>query len=129
MIPILAGYIAYSIADKPGLVPGMIGGFIARLEVFMTAQAAPVSSAESLPDFWLDTRHLGSKIKSSKSNPADYADYYYSGVCITDCRFSVCVFDRRTCSSNFHIFNGLAGGDERVELDPSGIDFRRDDLI
>ncbi|MDZ5719866.1 fructose-specific PTS transporter subunit EIIC [Bacillus inaquosorum] len=29
MIPILAGYIAYSIADKPGLVPGMIGGFIA----------------------------------------------------------------------------------------------------
>ena len=29
MIPILAGYIAYSIADKPGLVPGMIGGAIA----------------------------------------------------------------------------------------------------
>lgn len=29
MIPILAGYIAYSIADKPGLVPGMIGGLIA----------------------------------------------------------------------------------------------------
>lgn len=29
MVPILAGYIAYSIADKPGLVPGMIGGAIA----------------------------------------------------------------------------------------------------
>ncbi|WP_242273420.1 PTS fructose transporter subunit IIABC [Bacillus cereus group sp. BfR-BA-01538] len=29
MVPILAGYIAYSIADKPGLVPGMIGGYIA----------------------------------------------------------------------------------------------------
>lgn len=29
MIPILAGYIAYSIADKPGLAPGMIGGLIA----------------------------------------------------------------------------------------------------
>lgn len=29
MIPILAGYIAFSIADKPGLVPGMIGGYIA----------------------------------------------------------------------------------------------------
>ncbi|PGV83933.1 PTS fructose transporter subunit IIABC [Bacillus thuringiensis] len=28
MVPILAGYIAYSIADKPGLVPGMIGGYI-----------------------------------------------------------------------------------------------------
>lgn len=29
MVPILAGYIAYSIADRPGLAPGMIGGFIA----------------------------------------------------------------------------------------------------
>lgn len=28
MVPILAGYIAYSIADRPGLVPGMIGGYI-----------------------------------------------------------------------------------------------------
>jgi PTS system fructose-specific IIC component len=28
MLPILAGYIAYSIAGKPGLVPGMIGGFL-----------------------------------------------------------------------------------------------------
>lgn len=29
MLPVLAGYIAYSIAGKPGLVPGMIGGFLA----------------------------------------------------------------------------------------------------
>lgn len=29
MIPILAGYIAYSIADRPGLVPGMVGGYLA----------------------------------------------------------------------------------------------------
>lgn len=29
MIPILAGYIAYSIADRPGLAPGMIGGTVA----------------------------------------------------------------------------------------------------
>ncbi|WP_426427995.1 fructose-specific PTS transporter subunit EIIC [Staphylococcus equorum] len=29
MVPILAGYIAVSIADKPGLVPGVIGGAIA----------------------------------------------------------------------------------------------------
>lgn len=29
MVPILAGYIAMSIADKPGLVPGIIGGAIA----------------------------------------------------------------------------------------------------
>jgi PTS system fructose-specific IIC component len=30
MIPILAGFIAYSIADTPGLVPGMIGGMLAN---------------------------------------------------------------------------------------------------
>ncbi|MDD7796290.1 PTS fructose transporter subunit IIC [Clostridium sp. 'White wine YQ'] len=30
MIPALAGYIAYSIADRPGLVPGMVGGFLAQ---------------------------------------------------------------------------------------------------
>lgn len=29
MVPILAGFIAVSIADRPGLVPGMIGGYIA----------------------------------------------------------------------------------------------------
>ncbi len=30
-IPILAGYISYSIADRPGLAPGMIGGILAGL--------------------------------------------------------------------------------------------------
>ena len=29
MIPILAGFIAFSIADRPGLVPGMVGGMLA----------------------------------------------------------------------------------------------------
>ncbi|WP_182417495.1 PTS fructose transporter subunit IIC [Bartonella sp. HY038] len=29
MVPILSGYIAFSIADRPGLVPGLIGGFLA----------------------------------------------------------------------------------------------------
>lgn len=29
MLPVLAGYIAQSIADRPGLLPGMIGGMIA----------------------------------------------------------------------------------------------------
>lgn len=28
MVPLLAGYIAFSIADRPGLVPGMIGGML-----------------------------------------------------------------------------------------------------
>lgn len=29
MVPILAGYIAYAIADRPGLAPGLIGGVLA----------------------------------------------------------------------------------------------------
>ncbi|MGM0499330.1 MAG: PTS fructose transporter subunit IIC [Bacillota bacterium] len=29
MVPILAGYIAFSIADRPGIAPGMIGGMLA----------------------------------------------------------------------------------------------------
>ncbi len=29
LVPILAGFIAYSIADRPGITPGMIGGMIA----------------------------------------------------------------------------------------------------
>lgn len=29
MVPILAGYIAHSIADRPGLAPGMVGGMLA----------------------------------------------------------------------------------------------------
>lgn len=29
MIPVLAGYIAFSIADRPGLAPGLIGGMLA----------------------------------------------------------------------------------------------------
>lgn len=29
MVPILAGYIAYSISDRPGLVPGMVAGMLA----------------------------------------------------------------------------------------------------
>lgn len=30
MVPVLAGYIAYSIADRPGLAPGLIGGALAN---------------------------------------------------------------------------------------------------
>jgi PTS system fructose-specific IIC component len=30
-VPILGGYIAYSIADRPGLAPGMVGGLLASL--------------------------------------------------------------------------------------------------
>lgn len=39
MVPILAGFIAFSIADRPGLVPGMIGGFIAANGSFYGSEA------------------------------------------------------------------------------------------
>ena len=39
MIPILSGYIAYAIADRPGLVPGMIGGWIAANGSFYDSEA------------------------------------------------------------------------------------------
>ncbi|GGJ95720.1 PTS system mannose-specific EIIBCA component [Lentibacillus kapialis] len=39
MVPILAGFIAVSIADRPGLVPGMIGGYIAVTGSFYGSEA------------------------------------------------------------------------------------------
>ncbi|SFQ25915.1 PTS fructose transporter subunit IIC [Salibacterium halotolerans] len=39
MVPILAGFIAMSIADRPGLAPGMIGGFIANDGSFYGSEA------------------------------------------------------------------------------------------
>src|SRR5699024_10041328 len=38
MVPILAGFIAVSIADRPGLVPGMIGGYIAVTGSFLAVR-------------------------------------------------------------------------------------------
>ena len=32
MIPILSGYIAYSLAGKPGIAPGMILGYVAKIK-------------------------------------------------------------------------------------------------
>lgn len=39
MIPILSGYIAYAIADRPALVPGMIGGWIANTGALYDSKA------------------------------------------------------------------------------------------
>ena len=33
MLPVLAGYISYSIAGKPGLVPGFIGGYLSGVPI------------------------------------------------------------------------------------------------
>ncbi|KHE73027.1 PTS fructose transporter subunit IIABC [Halobacillus sp. BBL2006] len=39
MVPILAGFIAVSIADRPGLAPGLIGGYIAANGSFYGSEA------------------------------------------------------------------------------------------
>ncbi|MYW44083.1 fructose-specific PTS transporter subunit EIIC, partial [Streptomyces sp. SID161] len=39
MIPVLSGYIAYAIADRPALVPGMIGGWIANTGALYDSEA------------------------------------------------------------------------------------------
>lgn len=129
MIPILAGYIAYSIADKPGLVPGMIGGYIAATGSFMTAQAAPDSSGDYCRVFGRIRGTLDQKLKVPKAiqpiMPIIIIPVFAS--LIVGLAFVFLI--GAPVAQIFSLFNSLAGGDERVELDPSGIDFRSDDLI
>lgn len=40
MVPILSGYIAYAIADRPGLAPGMITGMVATTPALYGSQAS-----------------------------------------------------------------------------------------
>lgn len=44
MLPILAGYIAYSIADRPGLAAGFIGGVLAKEGITFTTLSDGVSA-------------------------------------------------------------------------------------
>ncbi|VEA68580.1 EIIBC-Fru [Serratia rubidaea] len=46
MVPVLAGYIAFSIADRPGLTPGLIGGHAGG------QHQTPASSAGLSPVSW-----------------------------------------------------------------------------
>ncbi len=45
MLPVLAGYIAMSIADRPGFMPGFVGGFIARDGIIFTDGTVQASAA------------------------------------------------------------------------------------
>ncbi len=45
LVPILAGYIAYGIADRPGLVPGFVGGYLATHLPVPGGEAGAVVSA------------------------------------------------------------------------------------
>ncbi|HEY3265766.1 MAG TPA: fructose-specific PTS transporter subunit EIIC [Armatimonadota bacterium] len=49
LVPVLAGYIAFGIADRPGLVPGFVGGWIAT-------HLAPMPGH---PDQWVSAGFLG----------------------------------------------------------------------
>ena len=44
MLPILAGYIAYSIADRPGLAVGIVGGYIAKVGNSFANMNTPISN-------------------------------------------------------------------------------------
>ena len=63
MVPVLAGFIAFSIADRPGLTPGLIGGMLASsinagflggiIAGFIAGYAAKfLSSKVKLPQVW-----------------------------------------------------------------------------
>lgn len=52
MVPILAGFISMSIAEHPGLAPGMIGGFIAANGSFYNSEAGARFIGELLPVLW-----------------------------------------------------------------------------
>src|SRR5438128_7298296 len=54
-VPVLAGFIAYSIADRPGLAPGMVGGLLASTITgsgFLGAIAAGFLTGYT--DYWLN---------------------------------------------------------------------------
>ena len=47
MYPVLAAFIAYSIADRPGFMPGLMGGYLAQLGTTTATQLSWISSG-----FW-----------------------------------------------------------------------------
>lgn len=48
MLPILSGYIAQSIADRPGLLPGIVGGYLATTGATL---ASPTGNADAVSGF------------------------------------------------------------------------------
>ena len=49
MVPILSGYIAYSIADRPGLAPGVIGGISPSTSRQASSAASSPGSSPAIP--------------------------------------------------------------------------------
>lgn len=53
MLPILAGYIAMSIADRPGLAPGFVGGYLASTGSVLTTVKGSLTVAAGIPSGFL----------------------------------------------------------------------------
>lgn len=70
MIPLLAGYISYSLAGKPGIVPGMIAGYIANNEFGSDAIKTGFLGAMVLGVFagylarWIKTWNVGKTLRA-----------------------------------------------------------------
>ncbi len=96
MVPILAGFIAMSIADRPGLAPGMIGVILQQMEAFTAVKPLPALSAVLLPVSWQVMWHYGLKNGKSHGPSSRLCYYYYSSNSFTYCRSCVLLFDRCT---------------------------------
>lgn len=67
MVPILAGFIAYSIADRPGIAPGMIGGMLAgTIGAGFLGGIVAGFLAGYVVKFLNDTIHLGRNLDGLK---------------------------------------------------------------
>ena len=53
MIPILAGYIAQSIADRPGLLPGIVGGYLATIGATLQSPTGMPKSMDGIKPVFL----------------------------------------------------------------------------
>ena len=102
MVPILAGYIAVSIADKPGLVPGMIGGAIAADGSLYGSTAGAGFLGGIVAGFlagyiakWIK------QIKVPKAMATDYANYYHTYYFFTYRRTDIYLCHRCLISSIF----------------------------
>ncbi|MBR3224990.1 MAG: PTS sugar transporter subunit IIA [Atopobiaceae bacterium] len=73
MLPILAGYIAMSIADRPGLAPGIVGGLLAKSGIsFATLGVAGLTTAVTSADL-NDVTSLDAVVKLFETADANAA--------------------------------------------------------
>ena len=49
LVPVLAGFTAFAIADRPGLAPGFVGGAIAAASAPASSAASPRASSAASP--------------------------------------------------------------------------------